>query len=293
MKLALRGCAVLLTFMVWAATTGHSQQPSGQIAPSTKVSDEKLPPHLRPSDHELERAKEMGGEVFKLVSIDWGYDNRSFLGTYYSFKDRSYGASVQISFMRGELKVGGGWSYGFYTDLGERDFREIDRRSQEAAYFLSYKPPNLKPDILVEIERLKDINIGGVKLTRRAPIRVGHTYLLRSIDFSFADTAVVLHVLEMSRDDSLTIIWKKLAEFERPRILFMSDGEMQKKVDAILNELQMPNLRVKIEDNKLIPIGLDVDKEFGRFREVLHTRGIQYHGIDFSQIRRSAGKMPE
>lgn len=282
------GAVVLI--ITYTVLAGYAQEPAPNTAARAK--DEKLPPHLRPSDYAVERAKEMGGEVFKLLPMELAYQRGSSIGAYYCFKDRNY-SSYQISFSRGELNVGGGWSYGFYTDLGERDFREIDRTSSEGGYFLSYKPPKLEPDIFSEIERLKDIKFDGVKLTRRVAVRDGHTYLLRSINFDRGDTAVVLHVLEISTDGSITIVWKKLAEFPQPVKLFMPDEELQKKVDAVLSELQIQGLKVKIEDNRLIPIGVDVDEKFGRFREALHERKIQYLGIDFSMMKRSVSKMPK
>lgn len=289
MKTVAKGGAVLL-IIICAVFLGYAQEPA--LNTVARAKDDKLPAHLRPSDYAVERAREMGGEVFKLLSLDVAYDRGSSFGAYYSFKDRSY-ASYQFSFLRGELKVGGGWSYGFYTDLGVREFRELDRTSPEAGYFLSYKPPKLEPDILGEIERLKDVKVDGVRLTRRVGVRAGHIYLLRSIDFDWADTAVVLQVLEISTDGSITIVWKKLAEFPQAIKLFMPDEEMQKKVDAVLSEIPIRGLKVKIEDNRLIPMGVDVDQEFGQLKEALHERKIPYRGIVFSMMQRSVGKTPK
>ncbi|MGE3468041.1 MAG: hypothetical protein AB7J13_14060 [Pyrinomonadaceae bacterium] len=236
------------------------------------------PEYLRPSDHAVQRANEMDGEVFKIYSVDWGYVRGSSFGAYYSFKNQDY-SSYQFSFATGELKVGGGLSYGFYTDLGVRDFREIDKTSPEAAYFLSYRPPNLEPDIRRDIERLKNENIDGVSLSRQIGIKVGHTYLLRSIDFRFADTAVVLQIVESSTDDSLTIVWKKLAEFERPRILLISDDELRRKVSRVLADLAISDLTFTVKNNYVTFEGPRMN--FDRVKTALNERQIPYCGIAY------------
>ena len=283
--------AAVLVMISCAVFVGYAQEPT--LNTVARAKDEKLPLLLRPSDYAVNRAKEMGGEVFKLISLEEAYQRGSSFGTYYFFKNKSYGPE-QVGFLRGDLTVGDAWNYGFFADLGQRDLREVDRTSPEAAYFLSYKPPRLDPDIRSEIERLKDINVDGVKLTRRVAVRVGHTYLLRSINYDYgSDMAVVLHVVESSTDGTITIIWKKIAEFSQPIRLFMPDEEMQKKVDAVLTELQIRGMKVKIEDNMLIPMGVDVDQEFGQLKEALHERKIPYRGIVFSMMQRSGGKIPK
>jgi hypothetical protein len=235
----------------------------------------------------------MGGEVFKL--LPYRFRDPSGLNHYYhpyqasfSFKNRSHGPG-QITYLDGEFRTGGfGADFGFFADLGERDLREIDRTSVEAAYFLSYKPPTFDPDILSEIERLKDAMIDGVRLTRRVQVQYGHTYLLRSINFDSisrstdldgSDIAVVLQILESSPEGSITILWKKLAVFPRPLRMHMPDEEYQKKVDALIVELKLQRLRVRISDNCLVKIGIDVDKEFGRLVDVLNERKIPYRGF--------------
>ena len=294
MKTVAKGAAVLITVFC-AVFFGYAQEPT--INTVARATDEKLPLLLRPSDYAVNRAKEMGGEVFKL--LPFRFRDPTGLNHYYypsqgsySFKNRSHG-SHQITYLDGEFRTGGPWDFGFFADLGERDLREVDSSSPDAKYFLSYKPPYLDPDIRREIERLNDTKEADIRLTRSVAVHAGHTYLLRSIDFDQADTAVVLYVLEISTDGSITIVWKKLADFPVPPKLFMSDEEMQKKVDAVLAELQIRGLQIKIEDNMLIPIGVDVDQAFDRFREALHERKIQYRGINFSMLQRSSGKIPK
>lgn len=281
----LAGLALVIGFAVPIGVAQERTTPaSGAKEPS------QLPAFLRPSDYAVQCAKDIGAKVFKLLPLENGGQRGSSFGSYYFFKNSSYGPS-QIGFLRGELMVGDAWNHGFFTDLGERDLSDVDRTSPEVAHFISYKPPRLDPDIRVQVERFKGTTVDGLKLTRSVAARVGHTYLLRSISYDdWSDVAVVLHVIESSTDGSITLLWKEMAEFPVPVRLFMTDEEMQKEANTLLNELKMPNLQVKIEDNRLVPIGIDVDVEFGRFRDALHKRNIRYRGIDFSKMKRSVSK---
>ena len=267
---------------------------------------EELPPQiLRPSDYALAQAKAMGGEVFKFlpqeinnpaskwfysgVGIDNGTYTRIDLGGGKSeFRKRLYyPPSIELVFLRGEFTVGGWPNYGFFTDLGERDLRGIDRTLPEAEYFVSYKPPKLESDIRSEIERLKNFTAGGVSLTRRVSVTGGHTYLLRSIRFDLSDLAVVFQVLETFSDGSITIVWKKLASFDVPPRLHMPDEELQKQIDALLADLHVQDLQVTVKDNVLIFTGSD--KNFDRVKATLGERKIPYRGIGYYMQRSSHG----
>jgi hypothetical protein len=274
MKTSARVAAVLLT-AIGAVFLGFGQEP----APNTvgRTNDEKLPQLLRPSDYAFDRAKEMGGDVFKLLPFSFrdptGANHYYYPSqSYYSFKGRSHEPD-QIGFVHGDLRT----SFGFFADLGERDLRNVDSSSAEAKYFLSYKPPKIAPDIRSEIERLKDTTVAGVKLTSRVSPQLGHTYLLRSIDYYLADTAVAVHVLEISPDSSITIVWKTLAEFERPRRLFMTDAELQIKVNAVLADLAIQGLSFTVKENYINFTGSET--KFERVKAALNERSIQHCGL--------------
>jgi len=280
--------AAVLHIILCAVVLGHPQVPTAHTAARAK--DDKLPPLLRPSDYAVERAREMGGEVFRLLPFAFRephpLNNYHPWQGYYSFKDRSHG-SHQIEFIHGELMTGGPWDYGFFADLGPRDLREVDSSSPESEYFMSYKPPIFDIDIRREIERLKDTRIAGLRLTRTVTPKPGHTYLLRSIsfdgfvrsmpEFNGLDLVVALHVLETSTEGSITIVWKKLGIFPQPLRLHMPDEEYQKKVDALIVELKLQGLRVKVNDNCLVEIGSK--KEFSQLLDALRERKIPYRGF--------------
>ncbi len=308
MKTAVNGAIVLLLFGAVSDVAAQDARPTA----SPHVYPAELPPPiLRPSQYAIDRAKEMDADVFKLIpktpyqpALNWftsayskgplgeGSFLRVDLGDGNSeLRKRVYFPPwIQVSLNHGELNVGGGFDYGFFTDLGERDLRTVDKTLPEAQYFLSYKPPRLESDIPSEIEKRKNFTVGGLNLVRSVPVKVGHTYLVRSIQFIWSDMVVVFNVLETFPDGSITIVWKKLAEFEMPLKLFMPDAELQQKVDAALADLRIEDLQVTVRDNRLVPIGLDVEKSFSRLKEELSKRGIPDLGIDFSRMRRSTDK---
>ena len=265
-----RKLAAVLLIVICAAFVGYGQGSTTKSGTGAK----ELPPLLRPSEYAADRAIEMGSEVFKL--LPYGPNTRSSDGAYYSFTNRSH-SPYQLFLTKGELTTGAGWDYGFFAELGQIDLRDVDNLSPAAEYFLAYRPPKLTHEVGIEIDRLKNLQIGGMQLTRRVKPRVGHTYLLRSITFFFSDIVIALNVLEISPDGALTIVWKKLAEFERPRRLFMSDSELRIKVTAVLTALAFQDVGFNVKENYLTFTGPEM-----RFTEIeaeLRQQGIRHCGI--------------
>jgi hypothetical protein len=286
MKTVPKAAAVMLV-IICAVLLGYGQEPTLDIA--ARARDEKLLPLLRPSDYAIDRAKEMGGEIFKLLPKESSTERGTHFGSSYSFKNKSYGRDGgQFCFAHGDILIYSTRSIAFLTDLGQRDLSTVDKSSPEADYFLSYIPPKLEPDIRSENERLKDINVGGVRLTRRVAPRVGNTYLLRSIEYLYSnDVAVVLHVVEKSTDGAITIVWKEIARFPEPIKLFMPDEEMQKKVDAVITELRMESVQVRVHENRIFFKGIDDYQQYELIKDAIHKRKIPYRTIGFDVMPRS------
>ena len=124
----------------------------------------------------------------------------------------------------------------FFADLGSRDLAVIDSSLPEAKYFLSYKPPLLIKDIPQERKSIEGRQVGTITLQRNPRAWAGNSYLLRVMVWEKADTAVAFQILRMDPDGSVTIAWKKLADFPTPFVLYMPDEELQEKVDAVIAE---------------------------------------------------------
>ena len=257
----------------------------------------ELPPILRPSDYAIERAKALGGQVFKILPLEMnhpamkGFNQGSMArgvlgrGDYYKFTEGPHRPPlINIVFHRGELTVSSdGRNYGLFADLRDRDLRDINKTLTEAQPVLSYRPPRMQSDIPGERKRLQNVASTGSGLTLRVAAKVGHTYLLRSICFDWADLAVALHIFDISADGSMTVIWKKLEEFEVPPSLFMADAELQEKVHEVLAELKVQDLQVTVEDNVLKFTGSD--RNFDRVKAALSERKIPYRGIGYFMQR--------
>lgn len=276
---------------------------------------EKLPDILQPSEYAIGRAKEMGGEVFKLLPLEMnhpvmkgfnsggsmrsGEQNESFSdwvksgkGFYYNFANGPHRPPIiKLIYSYGNFTVGDGRNYGFFLDLGPRDLRTIDKSLREAEFFLSYKPPRMEADIKPEKRRLKEIASVGSTLIVDAPVKAGHTYLLRAIIFGWADIAIALHVLDIEPNGSVTIIWKRLAEFEPALALTIPDAEMQKLVDEVLSELGVRDLEIRVKDNVLHFHGSDAnfDRVFDRIKVVFSERKIPHPGVGYHKKESGSG----
>ncbi|MEJ7623270.1 MAG: hypothetical protein WKF34_04710 [Pyrinomonadaceae bacterium] len=152
-------------------------------------------------------------------------------GAYYSFERRTheYGYGSDIELSQGRLSVGfAGGDYGFLIDLGETPLGDIGTDTREAKFLINYEVPT--EERLARSEKLKlngkqicpgsparcsmtyyDAN--GFTYRRDVPAIVGHSYLLRSINFRHSDLVVALRIQNQDDDGSLVIFWKLVRSF--------------------------------------------------------------------------------
>jgi hypothetical protein len=142
-------------------------------------------------------------------------------GAFYSFarKSSEYGHGSDISFSQNFLSVGfAGADYGFIYDLGETLLADVSKENREVNFLSDYKPPTSEPEIRVEQRKAYDYEVNGISYKSRVPNIVGHTYILRSINFDQWDILVAFKVHRKDTDGSLIIFWKLLKNFEKPKI---------------------------------------------------------------------------
>lgn len=142
-------------------------------------------------------------------------------GAYYSFarKKSEYENGSDIELAHNHLSVGfAGADYGFIHDLGDVPLTAVSRETSEAAFLVNYKPPAIEPEIRREQRRADDYDVNGVLYKNRLPNIVGHTYLLRSINFDRSDILVAFKVHRKDIDGSAIIFWKNIADFPTPQI---------------------------------------------------------------------------
>ena len=191
---------------------------SGQNTPTMQEA-------LSLSNEDAMQAKSLGLESFKILPrgmFDYEKNELSLRGggAYYSFhtKSQSYNETPQIELQQGKFFVGfNGINYGFIADLGVTPLSQISRESESLKFLLGYQPPKEKEAASSEKERAsKGFELDGIKYSRIAPAVVGHTYLLRAITYTEADTLVAFHVYRKEADGSLIIFWKPIEQFDLP-----------------------------------------------------------------------------
>lgn len=150
-------------------------------------------------------------------------------GAYYGFEkqDHSNGYASDIGLQMEHFSVGfAGCDYGFFTDLGKVNIRNVTADDKALSHILNYQPPH-DDEEKVRIEQRRYLWTDREMKNERGPIVmdgfeyfasfrpvVGHTYGLRSINFGESDVAVLIQVLRKDRDGSFIILWKKLKSYE-------------------------------------------------------------------------------
>jgi hypothetical protein len=143
-------------------------------------------------------------------------------GAFYSFSrvTHEYGGGSDIALDQGQFWVGfAGTDYGFFTSLGDVPLESVNVETPAAAVFGSYKAAKDEAAARTEYRRLVSaVDLGGVPIKSRVPVRVNSTYLLRSIGYLRSDVLVAFRVVRMDADGSVTILWKLLAKYETPNV---------------------------------------------------------------------------
>jgi len=269
---------------------------------------EPLPDILKPDVASELEARRMGAQVFKLlprgmfpnVSSSQKIEKDNPLGVrgggaYYSFAtgSHSYNKTPQIELQKGNFSSGfGGMDYGFFVDLGAQDLTSIDLTAAEAKYFFTYRSPVFEKDILTEHQSVHARRIGNFTTFGALPAVAGHTYLLRALNFDEADTLVALQVLRIDSDGATTIAWKKLADFGEPFYLYMTDEELQNRVNTVISEEKLSDITFTVKDNRLNVRGTGASAQ--RLNHALGQRGIRFRGgsVEIVEAQRPS-KLPE
>lgn len=168
---------------------------------------------LLPNAKDLKQAQKESFGVFRIMPRE-RYDHKLTVqggGSYYSFttKSHDYQKTAQVGLEQNSLKVGfAGADYGFIADLGEIELADVINETAEVNFLLNYKPPTNEPDVRTEQRKVWNYEIDGLLFKSRVPAIVGHSYVLRSINFGDADILVAFKVYQKESDGSL-ILFKK------------------------------------------------------------------------------------
>ena len=143
-------------------------------------------------------------------------------GAYYSFTrlTHEYGISTDIELAGNQFTVGfAGLDHGFMTNLGDVPLENVSAETPTAAVFSTYRPPREEPLVRIEQRRFGlGSELEGVQVKRTLPVKLNSTYMLRSLNYGECDVLVVIRVVRIDSDGSVTLLWKLLKKYETPDV---------------------------------------------------------------------------
>ena len=143
-------------------------------------------------------------------------------GAFYSFArlTHEYGLGSDLMLEVGYLSVASaGADYGMMIDLGDISLDEITKDYPAALSLADYAVAKDEPQARVE---QRQVQIGrildGATYKDRVPVKIGTTFLLRSISYDRSDLLVAFRTVRKDTDGSVIIAWKLLKKFPKPEL---------------------------------------------------------------------------
>jgi len=150
--------------------------------------------------------------------------------SFYSLSRGLYGESIaDVRIIEGTLYVGnGGMQHGMVMDLGPLEPTKIDATTVEAVeLYRVARATTLDDEAEIRTRLTEGIEVRGRKVSSSTALNQGHTYLIRTINYSFVggsrnifqqDSLYLIHVAELNENRTALLLWKKLAEVPAPRL---------------------------------------------------------------------------
>ena len=143
-------------------------------------------------------------------------------GAYYSFfyvaHDYGYGSDLELS--RDVLSTGfAGADFGIMTEVGNIPLTDISLDHSMVTFLRQYQPPTNELAARETYQKLHaGFVISGQEYRRSLPLKVGSTYLLRSVVYDYYDTLSAFTVMRKDHDGSAIIAWKRLKIYKKPKL---------------------------------------------------------------------------
>ena len=144
-------------------------------------------------------------------------------GAFYSFArlTHEYGLGSDLMFEGGYLSIAAaGAGYGMMIDVGDVSLDEITKDYPAALSLADYTAAKDEPQARVE---QRQVQIGrildGATYKDRVPLKIGTTFLLRSISYDRSDVLVAFRTVRKDTDGSVIIAWKLLKRFPKPELV--------------------------------------------------------------------------
>lgn len=178
----------------------------------------------------------------QVISVDDRCRNRTMpgSGSSYSFRTKNYRIRElsDIAFRDGGIAAAGIWLNGIFATLGGIPIETVALSDAVPRRMAAIRPASNVAEFRSIDEKYRSGSTeGGVRLSRSVVVNNDTTYLMRSIaykgkakrvlagvtynEFDFdrrRDVLVVFRVTEMEPDGSVTVLWRKLADIESPRL---------------------------------------------------------------------------
>jgi len=143
-------------------------------------------------------------------------------GAYYSFYylAHAYGSGSDLSLEQNQLLSSfAGADIGILTELGAVDLNDLNLADQRVSFLANYRPPKNEPAARIEQNRaLYGFVLSGMTYKRSLPLKVGSTYLVRSIVYNRSDLLVAFKITRQDDDGSAIILWKTLKQYKTPEL---------------------------------------------------------------------------
>jgi hypothetical protein len=145
-------------------------------------------------------------------------------GAYYSFTrlTHEYGYGSDIELYDGHLSTGfAGADYGLLIDIGDVPLETVNLETPAANIFAAYNPPSEEPKVRLEQRRFQmGADLQGISVSRRVPMKLNSTYVLRSVNYRESDVLVAFRVVRIDSDKSAIILWKLLKKYPTPQLAY-------------------------------------------------------------------------
>jgi hypothetical protein len=143
-------------------------------------------------------------------------------GAFYSFArlTHEYGLGSDLMLEAGYLSSQpAGAGYGMMIDLGDVSLNDITKDYPAALSLADYGAAKDEPQARMEQRQLHVGRIlDGATYKSRAPLKIGTTFLLRSINYDFTDVLVAFRTVRKDTDGSVIIAWKLLKKYPKPEL---------------------------------------------------------------------------
>lgn len=161
-------------------------------------------------------------------------------GNSFSFRTGNYRIRhlADITYEDGYLRVTGLFMHGVMTSLGDVPIEGLNLSSPGMRFITDFKPSTSAAEVnQIDDSFRKGLDVYGYRYSMSVPVQAGATYLYRGVayrgkvirsadgirynelDFDKReDVIVTFRIVRVAEDDSITLLWRILAENDAPKI---------------------------------------------------------------------------